>query len=589
MPPSDSVSNASERRPSEGYTEGGGTTKSANSLSRFRSDANAQRIRHKDYVISSLKRNIPRPAQLEYTEPTSRNDPAVFQRSLSALNSAYRGSASSNRLNRNMPLARFLAQSALLPQLHESFKASRSKKVDAQTSGKRRIEWRQPRKRKPRYVNTDAVEYQQPPSPPSEGREAVSIKSTQPMEIPALKGLNSSASAYTIDFGITPLQGGTFFHESTFIGSREFCRSLNVRSRNLDIGAGQAIIQQSNHIFRWGPWNETVSCQLSLVFDAIEHEIDILPRQLGNLVPDANSFQGIHLYRSVITYISDKLSFMDRIDRSSFVERCLTFLARTTDCLQAHKGNVTPNMTQTSAFQLRIDLFNLVFANQIRQIASHDLVHSGKSTDATNAVLGSANRILATVLSEKGLADIRQFLGENKSQEKREAGIRENYLSVEAYLVVNTALYGDDAFEDSRDNLISQVLLNSAPPESFVDVRDVERVWRALFTLLPLDELNHCGILQTEPRLKPCQDRWKVITPLLTRILDLYNTNPRMQASSFNNYCRALFLSHAAEPSAPRAGAGFAAYRFLRYYSTFSPGTCFIILTRRNVMVLQAS
>src|SRR5205085_8284924 len=136
----------------------------------------------------------------------------------------------------------------------------------------------------------------------------------------------------------------------TFLGSGEFCRSLNVRSRNLDIDAGQAIIQQSNYIFRWGPWNETVSSQLGLVFDAIVHEVDILPREPGKLVPDANSFQGIHLYRSVITYISDKLSFIDPIDRSSFVERCLTFLARTMDCLQVPKESVTSNMTQISEF-----------------------------------------------------------------------------------------------------------------------------------------------------------------------------------------------------------------------------------------------
>ncbi|KLJ06630.1 hypothetical protein EMPG_17869 [Blastomyces silverae] len=505
-------------------------------------------VRKGGYAISSLRRNAPRPAQLDLsvTSSNSLNRTSGFQRSLSALNSRYKTTASAPGRNTSLPLARFLtagipSQNTHPTTSHETSDAPNDVVVSPEQGRTRRP--RQRRKRPPQHLNVESVEGLQAIGVDNHVAETLSIKSVEVSECPPLKGLRPSSAVYTINFDIFPLPVGTFFHSSTFIGSGDLSRSMKLSSRNLADDNGRAIIQHDDQSYQWGPWSETVSSELGALLDKVLETASNYECSNESMSRDSVVRVGrtLDAFRSIIAYVNDKLCFIDSVDRCMFVDRCTALLSKVSDTLSFSIGDNSCDSTTATQFRMRLEVLTYVFANQIRQIASHELVQSTKYFEIVGIMTTIQNRILQGILSNAGLADIRQFLENVKWQQKREPGIKDDHPFLEAFLVVQKIFYTDPILCGTNQDLLSEAVMPPSCSNLPNDARELEKLWHGVFMTLPLYEFDELGIFRPGQRFRETFDQWQTVKRLVSPVFDTYALPSKSSSPAFNNYCRALF------------------------------------------------
>lgn len=498
----------------------------------------------RNFAVSSLKRNDPRPAELEAagTNSSGFKSTSLFQRSLSILDRSYRNARAHlpKKVRSNLTLDRYLSQ--VVPSTAPVESAQKTRPVVAETSEHPPAQEHRVRKRPPRRIDADTAEHQQPLTLTLDDSGAVSSVSAEEFQAPtpAVKGLDGFKTSYTVDFNITPLQIGTYFHDSTFIGGCEFARSLDVLARDLDKEAGQSFIQLGERTFRWSAWNDTVSSELGFIFDAIAENIERTSGGEQDLASATAIHQTGSLYRSVVKYVSERLCFIDPVDRTAFVQRSVDLVSKLNDQITM----LVPIEQKNWGCCLKAAIFNLVFGNQIRQIASHDLVPRSEADRVVDLVRETSKQLIALTISERGLDVIRRFLEENKAHKRRETGIRDyEYLPVEAYVVASHILHNVDAFKGWFEEFTTAGLLSvcSDDLETVKNISALEQIWHGVFTTLPLNEFDRFGIVHVGSRFRRSRNNWTIVRRLLLRVLDHYDAESPARPASFNNYCRVLF------------------------------------------------
>ncbi|RHZ46699.1 uncharacterized protein CDV56_103730 [Aspergillus thermomutatus] len=499
----------------------------------------------RNFAVSSLKRNGPRPAEPEIDASTNSASPSLFQRTLALLNRDYRHKRVSHSTHRSLPLDRYLANS-LTPTLPTSVQSDVPAEIsNAATHASPRPPGhnrrRQLRKRPPQRLDLGALDSQAFDTPdsiivmPADGAILEDSRST----ISAGNGLKSFRRTYTVDFDITPLCPGTFFHESTFIGGGEFSRSLKVESRNMDVKSGLSHIKLRDQCFRWGPWNDTVSSELGQVFDVMIEEIETkAASQIATSMDHAASHDACALYRSMVKYVTEHLTFEDPIDRMGFVKRAQILIAKLNEQLTA----MVLSDERQSNYLTQIASYNLVFASQAFQVARHALVDVKIANEISEMVRLVARRALGFTANRTAQTQIRSFLQDNKSPTKREAGIQADQSVIEAYVIVRHVLQSMDELKGCFGELIAEAYLSAGGDLSNSrDIDGFENGWQSLFTTLPLNEFDSCGLVRIGSRFREAHDNWLMVKQLLSPVLDNYETNAATQPISCNNYCRALF------------------------------------------------
>ncbi|EAW18856.1 uncharacterized protein NFIA_088120 [Aspergillus fischeri NRRL 181] len=496
----------------------------------------------RNFAVSSLKRNGPRPAEPEITD-ASRNSasPSLFQKTLALLNRDYRHK---HPTHRSLPLDRYLANS-LTPSLPTKVQSDVSAEIpnpatDASPTAPGHNRRRQLKKRPPRRLDLGALD--------SQGFDARDSGTTMPADSVVLElsrsttstsnGLKTFRRTYTVDFDITPLCPGTFFHESTFVGSGQFSRSLKVESRNMDVKTGLSRIKLGDQIFRWGPWNDTVSSELGQVFDVMIEEIEKAASEIATSIDQGTaSRDACALYRSLVQYITEHLAFEDPIDRLGFVKRVQSLIAKLNEQL-----TVSLSDERQRDYLTQLASYNLVFASQAFRVACHPLVDRKIAHEISDMVKFAARRVLGFIASRMAQIQMRTFLQDNKSPTKREAGIQANQSVLEAYVIVRHVLQSMDELKDCFGELIAEAYLSAGgDPSNSRDIDGFENGWQSLFTALPLNEFDSCGLVRIGARFREAHDNWLMVKRLLSPVLDNYDTNAETQPISCNNYCRALF------------------------------------------------
>lgn len=502
-------------------------------------------IKKSGFLASSFRTvNAPRMAQLESIGKGRKRQQPVssFHHSLSAINRAESRFFTTSSTSLNLPLARFLAGNDLTDTELTSRPISHGEQPPERNPSQELS--RKPRKRPPRRVNAEAVDHRQPAQSSVQSVESDLQVIEDDLEQVNLGGIGSYGTRYTIDFDTVPLQMGTFYHESTLIGCGDFARSLDVISRDWDKQTGHSVLHLNGKRFRWGPWNDAVSTEVGVVFDLVSELI--MGNQGRNPVNDvvsdtSTSLKPPTLLRAVIVYINEHLCFIDPIDRLSFTNKLLILvqgLALQIDAARDFRAS------HRKDFLLTIATCNVILANQICQVASHELVQSSKLADTNSLLQATIQSLLAYVLCDDGLNAVRNFLEENKHHEKREAGIRDDNAYVDAVVVVNhisqiSKTHEKPAFWD----LVTPLLLSSHSPnlEDLRDAPELEKIWYNVFSLLPLQEIDRYGIAQVGARFKQSCENWPMIKLLVGRVLRIYMANPGKQSAAFNSYCRSLF------------------------------------------------
>ncbi|KAK2033385.1 Mus7/MMS22 family protein [Colletotrichum zoysiae] len=343
-----------------------------------------------------------------------------------------------------------------------------------------------------------------------------------------LLGLGPFGTHYTQHFEIFPLDRGVFFHETTLIGSGRLQSAVDDQFPDkvwhhrprISFNLGELVL-------RWDTWNEHVSSELGILMDGI------LDQVIKPAISTGVGFNAKEAARFVLDYVQKSMSFTNESDASSFVTRLCdvtrAFLSRldSDDGLKSHR---------------RIELVDilsnlvLVLSSAVRLCQkTHSLVTECFTTEA---VLRKAAEALVQLLLNIGLDDVNHLYDDLQMLRYRERGIHSDKIVPHAWVLLMKTL------ENLRiprmafwDVTYSRMLQPSVIRG--VEAEDFERLWKDMFTLLPLCEFNDMGVLISDRRHQVSMEGWNLPQQILKRVFQLYRDSPR-QSPSFNDYCRAL-------------------------------------------------
>ncbi|KAJ5453134.1 Methyl methanesulfonate-sensitivity protein 22 [Penicillium cf. griseofulvum] len=508
----------------------------------------------RNVAITSLKRNTIRPAATSLAGPgkSQKVVPAMFNQSLSVLNRHYKNQRTSKSYKPSLTLDRYVSDSGSLstggnssPMNTFVSAAAAVASAEARTktltqrapASRRRL-----RKNPPNRINLDADEFHQNPDPAtivsdeSEHPTITHVGHARPSSF-SVGGLFNWQRFYPVDFGVSSLRDSAFFHETTFIGSGEFSRSLRIAERDFDRDATSFSIQLKDETFQWGRWDDTVSSEMGQVFDVIIDNVERSAVTSPETGITAALGVASRLYRLLVKYITENLVFIDPVDRTGFVTRAMGLVSQVRDPLAAF---LTSDEYNKSGL-VKIACFNMIFSNQVYQVASHRLVSPALATEALDIVKISAKDVGGLIMSNVGSSEFKTLFKENNEPERRESGIRDEYPSVEAYVVTKHLLRSSGTYKGCFEDLQLETF-NTGIIHNERDVGSLEAGWRGIFTVLPFNEIDLLGIARPGYQLTAANDNWKLAKRLLAPALDHFESNSNSQPISYNNYCRTLFL-----------------------------------------------
>ncbi len=481
-----------------------------------------------------------RPAQMESLEVDfNRQYPRdAFRKGLSKMDLLFRDKLRRAPLDANVPLARFLSNGgevAVAPEAPPDarLKERRGPGASFYQDPPRKAQ-RKGRKGCPKRIDADVFDYRQPAEPvlldAVEDTRSVSNENSSSV----LRGLGPFGTRYTVNFDITQLQPGTFFHESTFIGSGDFAKSMfTATAGKIDSHVGHATVMFQGKALQWGLWNDRVSSELGIVLDWIGCETEgSLSQQQADVTIQTRSIS-----KSLIRYFATNLHFAGSYQRGSCLSRCIGLLQSLLDRPTRHTAESVGATRQSQPpVYLLTAIFCAVWANQLRRIAVEDDASRTYEAKIRSLLETALERIVSTLPTES-MANIRTFLEENRYHAKREAGIRDGHVDVESVVIVMQIM---EQANISKLKLLSVVRRRVSNIERLTDARDLEGLWLDMFTLLPLQEFDAFGILAPGCRFRTPFEDWSVIQDIVTRVFTIYSANTKSQLPSFNEYCRTV-------------------------------------------------
>ncbi|KAK1815987.1 hypothetical protein LTR12_009584 [Friedmanniomyces endolithicus] len=408
---------------------------------------------------------------------------------------------------------------------------------DEQENARPSVLARRPRKRPPQHIDTEARLYRQPSEPlPSLSTQDFTSSTPTNTEGPALHGFGPFGTRYATDFDIQPLPLGTFFHQSTFIGSGDFAACLKLAERNFTSVTGTIRVHVAGDVLGWGPWSEEVATGLDRIIDALldalqtlrEHDADALhEEQLAVVTANID-----HMLRSVVRYCSKCLTFSDLVDRRS----CVQHLQRLVESLLEIDFDVQLGVNIYRRLRTRTRQYTLVIATQTTLLTRHDVI-GADAKQRSEALATCAAQTLARHLLPQAFDELSLFYDDNQQSAKREAGIRDDDTTISSVVILK---YCTRALEVSRAHFWR--LLEEAwqlDVGSMDNILALDRAWYDLFTLLPMMEVDAAGIGRPGSRLYDTTHDWSLPKALTERVLQLYPATSVASAASFNDYVRA--------------------------------------------------
>ncbi|KAL8701348.1 MAG: hypothetical protein Q9201_004949 [Fulgogasparrea decipioides] len=491
-------------------------------------------------IESSLRNSgSARPATLESVQANADRD--------------YPWSAFRQRLNRstrktpneaalNPLLARFLGdedRSSDTVHVPDLSQRPNNATLDAQI----KIQHRRPRKRRARrVVNIQAFQVPdadgltsnndifKPRAGPGEG----SIE-----KIAALIGLPPFGTIYTTNFGINPLPAGSCFNEGTLIGSGDFAKSFI--NSDLDKVRGFYVCQYGKATFRLGPWSDTVSTQLGKVIDGVCQSLQ-QPLQQHQQAFNSALECSVELLRNIMRYFSTTLSFYDAVDRTTFLERCRPMVSRLflvlTSCNLHQDEDTGPDTERIKRLRIQAASLCAVIASQLRQISNHHVVPQDVRTEIRTFLESTMAQALNFAVDEQG-GDLAECIVTLRQSQESSVTLDERHVVIELLVLASHVLSEDNTLKAFWHALQAWYV----PPlqQAHNDVRILENCWKRLFHVLPFLEFDKQGVLEVGRRHRISTENWTIANGLLEPVLKVYQLNATRQASTINDYCRALF------------------------------------------------
>ncbi|EMD96072.1 hypothetical protein COCC4DRAFT_46563 [Bipolaris maydis ATCC 48331] len=502
----------------------------------------------KHHKRPGLNGSLPfRVAQLEGDENDFGRDhrKIAFEKGLLHVDQQFRKQLPNEHHIVNPQLARYLADDGVELPLLSSTNDSGEGTAEAPSKPGPMAKKRLKLKSQARRIDVDAREFRQPSEPAIQ--EVLGTVDFAPVQepnpdqdFPILHGLGPFGTRYPITFDVYSLVSGTYFHASTLIGSNEFHRALSIgktESRNLDETAGYSTVTDGTMSVRCGSWNDETSSNLH---DLVRNVSVSLAEQPSN--PNASTnidfgeMPAAKVTRSLITYISDHLSFLDPIDRKDFMAKAVRLCQTLFDGALAAFNTVGSSGTEPDWSTMRTVTYLLVISLQLHRIAQHSAVDEGSRVEILT-LLKNASKTVVTHLVQRAIPELGNFLELNKRHSVREKGVQDCEVVVESTVVCMHVLEELQMTTWGFWDIVSQVL--SPKVSGATHLSAFEAAWATLFTLLPFGEIDVLGIPLRSRRETFQSDNWSCIRDILRRIFELYPSTYRKHSTSLNDYVRA--------------------------------------------------
>lgn len=387
---------------------------------------------------------------------------------------------------------------------------------------------------RPRRVDVEAPQYSRANDPIPFQASLTPEPAQVNTEGEKLQGLGPYGTQYTHHFETFPLDSRVYFHESTLLGSGLLEKLASIDSyKPLSELRPRVAFTLGDQTLRWGPWDAQVSSELGVVFDTVAE-------QLERTFPNEDSFDAgssLHAIKFVMKYMIDALSLTDDAAAKVFVSKAL-------GVIRSFDGRVKPLLSrgdccQGARLRLIASIYNhlLIAALLILRLCQSNNSLMTEQFQMEELIKDLAKTLISSLL-QVGLDEVRKTYDNLQTTRFRERGIRDDTPVIQSWVIAMKVLENAQILRGSFWDITYAVMATPKAVTS-LHVRELEQLWKNIFTLLPLTEFNDKGIVISGKRHDAVVDGWSLPQKLLKRVFQVYQENSR-QSPSFNNYCRAL-------------------------------------------------
>ncbi|ORY64176.1 Mus7/MMS22 family-domain-containing protein [Pseudomassariella vexata] len=387
-----------------------------------------------------------------------------------------------------------------------------------------------PRKRfQPRCIDTTAPQYTHAndPLPPSHEPSATLESVVLPKDSLKLVGLGPFGTHYTQHFEIFPLDSGVFFHASTIIGDGRLAKALE--GKHLDellSPRGHNVLALGDTVLRWGSWDAQTSSEMGILFDWVLDKL-----QPGQSSLETDFLTAVRAMDFALEYVQQYLSVPDSESGRHFAKRMLEVMPGFTERLMSLLGSLDSMARQPIEVLTRCTIIVMQTLRICEKLAVPESLQ-------IEELLKKTCQQTVRMLLQMDLADIRRLYDDLQAASSRDRGIQNEQFSAVCWVVLVRTLQTARIPRAGFWDVVSTAMLTS-DPASIVDARMLERLWRNLFTLLPLGEFDDAGVAVPGIRHTIPLEGWSLPQKLLSRVFELYKSNQR-QSPGFNEYCRGI-------------------------------------------------
>lgn len=394
---------------------------------------------------------------------------------------------------------------------------------------------RQPRKRCPRRLDINRKHFRQPEDITPLPIDRLDADEQSVQEV-GLVGLGGYGSRYSVDFDAMPFEFGTFFHESTFLGSGMLRRAIKEqKQRDFDTHITFTTMHYGGKLYKWGPWNELVASEVSSIFDSISkaftRQADTQESCSLDQFSNGTDYGVAFPLTKVSHYLAVSLSFTDSIDRMTFLATIMSAIQRVSESLNAQQ-----KWSTNEKDRMQVSFVLPVLCVQLLHIANNSPLGSNLILEIHSLLRHCCQALMNDLLS-KGMSVLRDYHEDNRLLQIRETGIHADSYFLEAVVVLmrltKEASIPDCGFWHVLHSQYSSVKNTSQVPS-------MEKAWHDIFTLLPFAEFDEDGLLRSDLRFESSVENWELVVILVKRVLELYPKTDTMQVSTLNSYLRSI-------------------------------------------------
>jgi hypothetical protein len=404
------------------------------------------------------------------------------------------------------------------------------------------------RKRLAQRFDVETARFRQPNEPLPVEVLSISVEDAEPIQVngtlenETLKGLGSFGTRYPTDFDIRPLEVGTYFATSTFVGSGDFDDCLTLRKRDLDMPAGRITVEVNGRSLHWSAWNEEVSAGLGTILSASTQDLhgvgEFEGEETRRTAIEDTTARFNYFLRSVVRYLSGCLHFLDPIDRSSSLDRLSRFVDEFEEMIDAETTNLKSHAhIHAQVDRLVVDslLYLLCITAQCVRISQHPASEARQQTFLVQKGVRLSTKVIAAALPPR-LTSIREFLETHREHVQRDSGIQEQDIAIKSIVVVNHVLATIGTPTKLSDILATH--LGHAIGKT-CNIHSLDQIWYDLFSIQPLLEIDVQGIFRPRNRFQAANDNWNPVKMLLQRTFSLYPATSKARNPTLNDYVRA--------------------------------------------------